>query len=58
MRFYSTKKHNQIIFKKWFAFLPVQIKGETRWLEFVHVKGYYWFGASGNWWWENIEFID
>jgi hypothetical protein len=42
----------------WFAFIPVKIQGETRWLENVKVKGYWWLGASGTWYWENLEFID
>jgi hypothetical protein len=58
MRFNSKKKNNVIIERKWFAILPIRINGETRWLEVVHVRGYYWLGASGNWWWKNIEFID
>ena len=58
MRF-RTKKSNIITIKKWFAFFPVEINGETRWLEFVKVRGYYWIGSfTGTWWWENIEFVD
>jgi hypothetical protein len=58
MRF-KTKKSNRITTKKWFAFFPVEINGETRWLEFVKVRGFYRKGfLSGQWTWENIEFVD
>jgi hypothetical protein len=58
MRF-RTKKSNIITIKKWFAFFPVEINGETRWLEFVKVKGYYRQGVySKKWWWSNIAFVD
>jgi hypothetical protein len=57
MRF-RTKKSNRITIKKWFAFFPVEINGETRWLEFVKVKGYYRQDYPGQWLWINIEFVD
>ena len=53
MRFNSNKKdkkkHLKIIIKKWFAILPVKIKGETRWLEFVNVRGYHWKNINNKW---------
>ena len=55
MRFDSKKNYNPIIVRKWFAFFPVEINQETKWLEFVKVRGYYWRGASGKRWWNNIE---
>jgi hypothetical protein len=62
MRFNSNKKdkkkHLKIIIKKWFAILPVKIKGETRWLEFVNVRGYHWKNINNKWFWHGIEFID
>ena len=58
MRF-RTKKNNSITIKKWFAFFPIEINGETRWLEFVKVKGYYHRqGYSGHWSWKNVAFVD
>lgn len=57
MRF-KGKKHNEEIIIKKFAIFPIDIEGDVRWLEFVKIKGYYWLGYSGNWWWENIEFVD
>ena len=56
MRFKSKKKHNQIILKKWFAIFPVKINEETRWLEFVKVRGYYWL--TNDWRWVNLDFVD
>lgn len=59
MRFKSNKKSGIIITKKWFAFLPVYINGETRWLEFVKVRGYYLHNElTNNWYWKNIEFLN
>lgn len=52
------RKSEEIIIRKTFAFFPIKIKGEKRWLEFVKIKGYWWKGASGNWWWESIDFVD
>jgi len=43
----------------WFAFWPVTINRETRWLETITVRQIY--GGQYNWWghsWQNIEFID
>jgi hypothetical protein len=59
MIFKSKKKDMQIIFKKYFAILPITINQETRWLEFVTIKGFYWRGPSETtWWWESIAFVD
>ena len=53
------KIDNEIIIRRWFAFFPVEIDGEARWLEYVNVEGYWWQGrSSGYWWWETIRFID
>lgn len=42
-----------------FAFFPIRIKDETRWLEFVKIKAYYWRGKiSGSKYWEYLEFVD
>jgi hypothetical protein len=57
MRF-KEKKDKEEIIRKWFAILPININGDERWLEFVKVKGYYWLGNSGTWWWENLDFVE
>lgn len=57
MRF-KGKKHNEQIIRTWFAIFPININGDKRWLEIVKVKGYYWLGNSGNWWWESLEFVE
>lgn len=42
----------------YFAWLPVSIKGETRWLEFVTIRGYYFYGeVSGTIVFSKNEFI-
>lgn len=41
MKFKFKYPVNKLLIKTWFAFLPVTIEGETRWLEKVSVKGYY-----------------
>ena len=50
MRFNSKKQHGIIIERKWFAFLPITINGETRWLEFVKVRGYYYLSGFNDKW--------
>jgi hypothetical protein len=59
MRFGKIKESNKTIQRSWFAFLPVTVHGETRWLEKVTVEGYWWYGPITNkWWWEVKKFID
>ncbi len=59
MRFGKIKESNKTIQRSWFAFLPVTICGETRWLEKITVEGYWWHGPiTKNWWWESKKFID
>jgi hypothetical protein len=42
-----------------FAWLPIRIKGETRWLEKYCIRAYFWFGSvSGRKYWEYEEFVD
>lgn len=42
-----------------FAFFPIRIDNEIRWLEFVNVERYYWYGATtGNKYWRYTRFID
>lgn len=53
----SRKPYEKII-RKTFAFFPIIVKDEVRWLEFVKIKGYWWKGASGTWRWEPECFID
>ena len=58
MRFKSKKQHGIIIERKWFAFFPVSINGETRWLEFVKVRGYYYLNGFDKWYWNSKGFVD
>jgi len=39
--------------KRYFAWLPIKIKGETRWLETVTINGYYYIGELS----ENLYFM-
>lgn len=42
-----------------FAWKPITIGKETRWLEKVSFIGYYWIGlATGNTYWEYLKFVD
>ena len=42
-----------------FAWLPITIKGETRWLEKCHIKAYFCFGPfTCRKYWEYEEFVD
>jgi hypothetical protein len=43
--------------RTWFAWLPVTINGEARWLEYVKVSGYWYIGASGNIRFMNVKFV-
>jgi hypothetical protein len=52
------KKPYETVIKKRFALFPINLNGETRWLEFVKIEGYYWKGPSGTWWWEPQKFVD
>lgn len=59
MRFNSKKKDREIIVRKWFALSPVYVNGETRWLEVVKVRGYYWLNSLfDNWHWNSLDFVD
>ena len=59
MRFDTKKQNEVVIVRKWFAFFPITINGETRWLEFVKVRGYYWLNSfTNNWRWESQLFVD
>lgn len=56
------KKQKNIEYKKeltrtYFAFFPVEINNEIRWLEIVHVRGSYFDSVFGITWYE-LEFID
>lgn len=46
MRFGRKEKLNTSTVKTWFAWFPVTIDGETRWLEKVSVTGYYYIGQA------------
>lgn len=42
-----------------FALFPIRIGDEIRWLEFVNVVAYYWYGEnSGHKFWEYEKFVD
>ena len=60
MRWTSDKKkpyERHVIHK--FAFFPIRIDNEVRWLEFVNVEAYYWYGVyTGNKYWEYERFVD
>jgi hypothetical protein len=59
MRFDTKKQDHVIIVRKWFAFFPITINGETRWLEYVKVKGYYYLNDfNDKWHWNSKGFVD
>ena len=39
IEYYKDKKHKEV-----FAWLPITVNGQTRWLEKVKIKGYYYVG--------------
>lgn len=54
----SGKQYERQIIQK-FAFFPIRINGEVRWLEWVNIKAYYWIGfLTGNIYWEYEAFVD
>ena len=55
MKFGNYKLNDQRI-KKHFAFLPITIGGETRWLEWVEYTQEWYKPLSCNWGWYNIKF--
>ena len=55
---YKGKKSYETVVRKTFALFPIRIKDDVRWLEFVKIKGYWWLGQSGIWWWESDAFVD
>lgn len=64
MKFYTKnprknhKAFESFVIEK-FAWKPICIGNEIRWLEKVKVRGYYWVGAvTGRIYWEWEEFID
>lgn len=51
------ENEHQVVKK--FAWRPIRIGNETRWLEMVVVERYYWIGPiSGARHWEHVRFID
>lgn len=56
MRF-GNNKLNRIRIREHFAFFPITIEGETRWLEKVKYKQE-WYAPDGAWGWYNVEFIN
>lgn len=60
MRWTSDKKmpYERHVIRK-FAFFPIRIGKEVRWLEFVNIEAYYWYGTySGSKYWEYERFVD
>lgn len=52
------KEYERHVIRK-FAFFPIRIGSEVRWLEFVNVEAYYWIGKSSGWtYWEYVKFVD
>jgi len=51
------KKDGERTIRKWFALFPINIKGDKRWLEIVHVEGYWWEGAVTGWHWKSERFL-
>jgi len=61
MRWNSKNKYEsrKVITRKWFAWLPITIDHEVRWLEYVTVEGYWFTGiVSGSWLFIAQRFID
>ena len=61
MRWFDKKTTPKLVrTKTWFAFFPVKIGDETRWLETVTVKQEYFYKLGGVEWptWHNMSFID
>ena len=58
MRFGKRVEWGEEVIRTKFAFFPITINKETRWLERVKVAGHYWKGVSGNIYWEKHRFVD
>lgn len=54
---WTNPKEGDIRIKKQFAFFPVRVKEEWRWLENVTIEQKYCWGLYGHSWF-NTEFID
>jgi len=53
------KIYNQYTTRTWFAFLPIRINDEIRWLEKVTVRGYWWKGCiTDSVYWESVSFVN
>ena len=52
------KEYERHVIRK-FAFFPIRIDNEIRWLEFVNIEAYYWLGRfTSNKYWEYERFVD
>jgi hypothetical protein len=57
MRWKSNKVNGGLTKRKFFAFLPITIKRETRWLEIVVISGVWHYCTSDNsWYFESFNF--
>ena len=54
---FKGKKHLKTVVRKYFAYFPINLDGDVRWLEKVKVKGFYWLGGNGVWYWEPEKFV-
>ena len=57
MRFGKRVEIDKEVIRTKFAFFPITINKETRWLERVEIGGYYKFGYFGIYW-ENNRFVN
>jgi hypothetical protein len=58
MRWQGPKDHTRRV-RRWFAWWPVTIRQETRWLERVAVQQQYsTFLSGGGGYWRNQDFVD
>ena len=52
------KNLNKRMIKHYFAWVPVIIGIQIRWLEYIIIEGHYWEGQSGTIYWENDKFLN
>ena len=58
MRWKTPKPGDTRVVKR-FAFFPICINGEVRWLEMVSIRQRFWIGSvTGNHYWDDMYFVD